>query len=531
MYLLIILTSIWIPLVMMKSCKYSKCTCLKHCQKDVYNISDNKTCTIENFPIHTLNTSDFHLRCIKRLEKVEFINNSIKTIQPGFFSNFTSLKHLELSQNPEIKENIRYALEGLNKIKLETLLLSNISMNDQILSDNYAFFPRTLRTLSLTANELTTFPMTYVQGLGDLTSLNLSYNIHFRHLEVDKVNKTLPLTNISLAFTGFFWKKLFKNNDSVCVLPHLKHFDLGHTFVNVSTIAVEDNCLQNLKILIVKHCIFEDGLYNDSFKYLYNLKTLSLSETFNIYQVPVMSMQLEHLDMNDLKFNFIENDNTIGMFSNLTSLKHLEVRGLDLGAWKRNNLETFLKPLENLTFLNASCNNLGFIPKVIQTFSKLEDLILTNNMINELGNAISKSMILRNIQLQHNRIEIVDVEGLPKTVESFDLSGNPFRCNCSLVPYIIWLKEKKLYKPNEHQWTKNYVCARPLDKRNKSLAEFHPKPTDCQPFNKYVITAMVLCCLMVLIVFVTNIVECCKERKKRKKRPRFRYRRLQPTAS
>ncbi|XP_061197747.1 toll-like receptor 4 [Saccostrea echinata] len=528
------ISSLLISPVLMIHVKCSGCACYnKKCDRNAGVTNDTRTCTIVNSPIPTLNISDFSLPCIEGLENITFINNNMKAIQAGFFSNSTNLTYLDLSQNPDIGGTIQHTLNSLNNTKLETLFLNNISMNDQILSEYYAFLPRTLRTLSLRANELTTFPMTYVQRLHNLTELDLSHNIHFRHLEVQDVNLTLPLKNLSLAFTGFFWKKLFTNNRNSCVLPELAYLNLSHTFVNVSTIAVANNCLQNLQYLIVKHCIFEDGLYNNSFKYLSNLKNLSLSETFNIYQVPVMSMPLEHLDMNDLKFTFSENNNTMYMFSNLMRLKHLEIRKLNLGAWKHSSLEIFLKPLKNLTYLDASCNGLNFLPTVIQTFSKLENLILTNNTITELGNAISKSMILKNIHLQYNRIEIVDVHGLPNTVKTLDLSGNPFRCTCGLVPYIIWVKEQKLYTSKlVEEWRKTYFCAHPLEKRNKSLVLFHPKPTDCQPFNKYVITAMVLCCLMVLIVFVTNIVECYKERKTNKKtHPKFRYRRLQRTAS
>lgn len=497
----------------------SKCVCYKpNSEHDKERPADNK-CEIINHIIGELKFQDFDEHCVKGLETVIFVNTSIHKIEEGFFSNFTKMISLNMSQNQNIGPGIKDALYRINK-KLEILKLDNITMNDEILLEIHtlALFPPSLHTLSLRENKLTTFPMQWIQQLTNLTSLDLSQSIHFRHIEVHDVNKSLPLTNLSVAFTGFFLKTLFKNESGDCVLPSLAYFNLERTFVNVSTIDVPDNCFQNLTHLIIKHSIFEDGLYRNSFRYLKNLKWLSLSETFNIYQLPVMNMSLKGLEMNNLQFNFYPSSQNLHIFGNLSSLEHLEIQSLNPGNWSDSSMSDLLSPLQNLKYLDASNNNLSFMPTVISTMSKLETLILSNNSIGVWHSIISGSQHthLRTILLQNNEIEFVDVLYLPQNVTKLDLSGNPFLCTCDLVPFLIWVKENHLYTATLiKEWGTHYFCALPWNMRNLSLVKFNPKPTDCQPFNKYVITAMVLCCFMVLIVFVTNVVVCYKERTKK----------------
>jgi hypothetical protein len=443
------------------------------------------------------------------------------------------MTYLDISDNPNIGTRIKDALYGIKNIKLKTLKLNNISMNDEILLEVHELFPPTLHNMSLRSNEFTTFQMEWVQELEHFTSLDLSWSIHFRHIEVSDVNKSLPLTNLYVGFTGFFFKTLFKNESGHCVLPNLAYFDMERTFLNVSTINVPDNCFQSLRYLNIRHNIFEDGLYNDSFRYLTNLQWLILSETFNIYQLPVLSMSLQKLEMNNLRFNFYPDNQNLHIFGNLSSLEHLEIQSLNPGNWSDTSLTELLKPLKNLKYLDASYNNLSFMPSAISTMSELETLILSNNSIKVWHSVLSSTQHtkLSTVLLQNNSIEFVDVHYLPQNITTLNLSGNPFRCTCDLVPFLIWVKENHLFTATlAEEWRTRYFCAQPLDMKNSSLVKFNPKPTDCQPFNKYVITAMVLCGLMVLIVFVTDVVMCYKERKK-KQNTKVRYRKLRSITS
>lgn len=63
----------------------------------------------------------------------------------------------------------------------------------------------------------------------------------------------------------FFWIKLFKNSNLMCILLNFIEFYFLFIFVNVLVIDVNDNCLDNLEVFDLDYCLFEDGLYNDSF--------------------------------------------------------------------------------------------------------------------------------------------------------------------------------------------------------------------------------------------------------------------------
>lgn len=121
--------------------------------------------------------------------------------------------------------------------------------------------------------------------------------------------------------------------------------------------------------------------------------------------------------------------------------------------------------------------------------------------------------------MEWNLIETVDPHSIPKRVVEFPLEGNPFLCTCELMPYKNWVKERKLSKIIK-DWASKYQCSKPHQWEGKTLDMFRPKITDCQEFNAYVITAIVLCFLMVIIVIATNIYS---RRRKQNILKKFQY--------
>lgn len=481
-------------------------------------------CTVSNTPLLNLTIKEF-VGCMKDVKALSFINTSTRWIENGFFVNFTKLKKLEFINNTKVSQCLKN-LTGIDKTKLEDLTLNNISLNDENLKDIYAIFPSTLKSLTLRSNHITTFPLNWIQGLKNLTSLDLSQSIQFRHFISDKVREPLALTDLLVTGTSFFWTKLFKNSNSTCILPNLTNFHLSSTFVNVSATNVEDNCLSNLKLLDLDHCIFEDGLYNDSFRFLPNLQKLNISESFNIYQLPILNTSLQELRMNNVQMKFDETKDHLHIFRNLENLQHLEISHINLGTWSDDSIGTLLDSLTNLQCINASNNNLKFLPSVFLKLHNLTTVILTNNSIPQWHQPAFQSKNLESLNLENNAIEYLNTDFLPTSIRILNLKGNPFRCTCDLVPFIIWAKQNNLYSDILKNRTR-YVCDFPMDRKNKSLADFNPLPTDCRPFNKVVITAMVLCGLMVIVVCVTDIVVCYRERREMAKR-KPRYKKLSP---
>lgn len=462
---------------------------------------------------------------MKDVEALSFINTSTRWIENGFFVNFTHLTKLEISTNPNISQCLNN-LTGIDKTKLQELTLNNISLNDEKFKAIHTIFPSTLKYLTLRSNHITTFPLNWIQVLKNLTSLDLSHSLQFRHFVSDNVREALPLTDLFVRGTSFFWTKLFKNSNLTCILPKLTKFYLSSTFVNVSVTNVKDNCLNNLTVLDLDHCIFEDGLYNDSFRFLPNLQHLNISESFNIYQLPILNTSLKELKMNNIQMKFSETKDNLHIFRNLKNLKHLEISHINLSTWSDDGIGTLLGPLTNLQCIIASNNNLKFLPSVFLKLDKLETVILKNNSIPQWHQPAFQSKKLEKLNLENNAIAYLDTDFLPTSIKKLNLKGNPFRCTCDLVPFIIWAKQNNLYS-DILNYPNRYKCNFPLVMKNKSLADFNPLPTDCRPFNQIVITAMILCGLMVIVVCVADIIVCYRERREKVKR-KPRYRKLSP---
>lgn len=513
-----------------------KCPCFEY-SHDINasppEVTESKRCTVSNTLLPNLTLEKFK-KCGKHfhtdVEYLSFVNTSTKSIENGFFVQLKNLKELEFSRDP--KFNVSQCLKnvtGIDKTKLDKLILNEISLNDGNLEEICTIFPSTVQELILQANQITTFPLNCIQGLKKLNSLDLSQSIQFRHFISDTVREQLPLTDLSVSGTSFFWTKLFKNNNLTCILPNLTRFNLANTFVNVSATNVEDNCLSNLTELNLDHCIFEDGLYNDSFQFLPKLTSLTISESFNIYQLPLLNTPLRCLKMNNIQMKFNDTYDHQHIFRNLKNLKHLEISHVNLGSWSDESIGTLLSPLKKLQDITASNNNLTFLPSVFLRLDKLKTVVLTNNVIPQWDQQRFQSDNLKKLDLENNSIEYLNTDFLPTTIRMLNLKGNPFRCTCDLVPFIIWARKNNLYSDILSDKSRRYVCDFPMDKKNKTLAEFNPKPTDCLPFNNIVITAMVLCGLMVVVVCVTDIVVCYRERRGKAKRGP-RYRKLSPVA-
>lgn len=502
----------------------TKCPCYKRQLQHYSNKEKNKSCILEDSLVKVLSLKDFYSDCIRNVTNFTLSNTQTQSIESGFFGNFTKLKILTVG-NIRLTHNITPAFKGIQNTMLETLKLEKVATNDDILENVYSQLPPNLtELLLLEINHLTTFPLHRIQSLERLNTLFLNNSMSFRHFVFENISKPLPLKTLSVANTSYFWTSVFKNNEKKCVLPYLENFNLSHTFVNVSTTMGKADCLENLKVLDLQHCIFEDGLYNDSFRLLPKLQRLIISEAINIYQLPLLNNSLTHLEMNKIQFNFNATPDNLNIFGNLERLQHLEIRCLNLGQWSDGDFEFLLKPLTNLQYFDASDNNLTVIPKAFLKMHMLQTVILENNLITQWHREIFQSENLTELRLQNNLIEYLDTRFIPSTVEKLNLSHNPFLCTCDLVPFIIWVKErKKLYHDWFDDWRHRYICACPKNKQNKSLSEFNPKPTDCQPFNKIVITAMVLCCLMVVIVFIAQLVAWHRERKGvSSKKPKYR---------
>jgi hypothetical protein len=170
-----------------------------------------------------------------------------------------------------------------------------------------------------------------------------------------------------------------------------------------------------------------------------------------------------------------------------------------------------------MRILDLSYVGITAIPDIMWEMQNLASLRLNYNKISQLHATNTTCKSLKNLNLKWNRIASLNPSFIPSSVTDLNLEGNPFNCSCQLMSYVIWVKEKKFVKIQNDWLRGRYICAKPRAFKGKSLATFvnRIQPSDCKPFNDYIIAAIVLCLIMVAIVIVTNVVVWWKRKYKK----------------
>lgn len=455
------------------------------------------------------------LQCCKNI-LVSDLN--IHFIQKELFSKFVKLKKLSLHNLPLEGEAIKNSLG--KELKLTHLSLENVGLNNKLLESLLPYLPKTLTLLDLKNNSLTYFSTDFISNT-TVDTLDLSRNQNITMM-LDK--EALSLIHLDLSHSNCEWKTS-PENKSVCKIPNLLTLNFEGNRLNLSTFdnRNDENCFWYLKSLNLSLCDLTEPITNESFSFFPNLTSLYLDGISNIEQFPSFQNTelLTELSLNDIKYFVNPTLENMNIFKNLHKLRRLKMQNWELHLWNETELTVLFSPMiKTLEHLDLKSTGLSTIPLVIKEMNELKKLILTSNNISS-WNSISENTNknLTSLFMERNMIETVDPHSIPKRVVNFPLEGNPFLCTCELMPYKNWVMEKKL-REIVKDWATKYHCSKPRQWAGHTLYEFRPKITDCQEFNAYVITAIVLCFLMVIIVIATNIYS---RRRKQNILKKFQY--------
>ncbi|XP_062861766.1 toll-like receptor 8 [Trichomycterus rosablanca] len=306
-----------------------------------------------------------------------------------------------------------------------------------------------------------------------------------------------------------------------------------------------------------------DLAYDNAFKELNKLEVLDLSFNPHYFTVPGVTHNLQFLK--NLPFLRVLNMSNNGIFTLTTkqmysdSLNELQFQHNYLGKlWKEKD-ETYDKifqNLKNLTHLDISYNNINKIPYRVYTylpdtmkrlrlahndltsfnwtlmrrFKHLEELILSSNYLLYISKNISVDIpSLHYLDLSHNKISqlssgfllgavnlhwldvsynrlaTINQSTFPSKAENhlrnLWLHGNPFRCTCDIMDFILWIYQSDMKIP---KLATSVKCSRPDIKRGKGVIFFDIKECidDHLAFLAYFCSTL----LILVVTFVATVM-------------------------
>lgn len=417
------------------------------------------------------------------------------------------IKHINLSQNKI--NSVHFTLE----IYLY-LITIDISFNKiQKLGSSNFQSQLHLNTLDLSHNSIKTLDKDVFKGLKTLKTLNLSFN----NIENIAPNSFHDLHQLEV---------LHLSDNNVVSFED----DLFQYLLNLRTLFLDNNQILDIP--------------TDNIKYVSKLETLSLAKNLIEYIDKDSFPAMETLKYLALGRNVISNIHS-NSFDGLFSLQHLDLSD--------NNLTTILtaqlSKLSNLTTLNLSGNYFYSIPPVaFRGLFKLHTLHLDRmpNLTKIDQRAFVDNIKLENISFDDNK----EIKTLPtrlfygnprvlhismadnglSTLESshfpldqlqtLQLGGNPFICNCSLM--WLWnleLEQNAKQTLNDSGFTldiNKIGCAGPEELADKLLVEVGESEIQCS-LSWVAVAALSTCStcvvfIILVLVFYVKKFQCGKEK-------------------
>lgn len=235
-----------------------------------------------------------------------------------------------------------------------------------------------LKTLDLSGNRLTYLSDESLYSMTTLEVLKLADN-QLAALPPTVFNKSQQLQELHL-----------QNNSLTLVTPELF------------------NGLDHLVLLNLSHnAIASHLLSHDTFAGLTNLKVLDLSHN-QLTDLSFLS-SLDHLEVLMLDHNQLETLQRVPLHLKKLSITHNQLKQVNLRV--------------NLTHVNLSYNRLTSVDEALN-FNALQDIVLSNNQLKVLPQALLNSSSIKSLDLAYNGISILPALSGMKNLHFLGLDGN-----------------------------------------------------------------------------------------------------------
>lgn len=405
----------------------------------------------------------------REIREIYMQNNELETLPKRIFNRLEQLLVLDLSANKLRSDHIEDETFG-GLIRLIVLDLSHNSVaritrnmfkdlfflqilnlnNNSILSvDDNAFSPLyNLHTLNLGQNKLNVIEDHVFNGLFILNKLNLNNNL-ISYISENAFANCSDLKELDLSSN-----KLTKIPEAILQLPFLKSLDLGENLLTEITNSSFQNLSQLTGLRLIDNQI--GNLTAGMFSSLPSLQVLNLAKN-KIQSIETETFQKNtQLEAVRLDANFISDIN--GVFVSLKKLlwlnlseNHLvwfdyafipgSLKWLDIHANFIEILGNYYKIQNELHVktLDASHNRLVSL-SAMSVPNSVELLFINNNYISNIEtDAFIEKHNLTRVDMYANEIETLDINSLrvsrvpdERVLPEFYISGNPFRCDCTM---------------------------------------------------------------------------------------------------
>uniref|UniRef100_A0A8B9HT48 TIR domain-containing protein n=1 Tax=Astyanax mexicanus TaxID=7994 RepID=A0A8B9HT48_ASTMX len=421
---------------------------------------------------------------LKNLSVLNLGVNFLQNINLTVFNRFYNLSVISLIENRLTFTGLRSAYsQGLCRSDMNSEIQEEPELKSPYIHRDSQFRlvppfikPECLKTgpvLDLSKNNMFYLNPDYLQAVGNITCLNLSYN------------------EISSYFNG----------TEFIQFPKLKYLDLSHNRIYLRLKSAFDE-LKELEILDLSHNehYFEIAGVSHTLAFLENLEhlkvlNLSWNEINTLSNKTLISRSLEELRFqgNRLDIMWKKYQGFKYLFKFLTNLTLLDISYNKLREIPQNILSFFPSTLKYLNLnrnqlrnfcweqlhflpeletLDLSKNKLDFVNERPLAHSRsLAVLDLSHNLISTLGiDILKQAKRLWSLNLSFNRLEIINDTSFQVNDSSYlrtlHLESNPLRCTCDLLDFVLWLENSEVEVP--HLAT-GVLCDLPAPKKGQPM--------------------------------------------------------------
>ncbi|XP_076076071.1 toll-like receptor 2 [Mytilus galloprovincialis] len=440
-------------------------------------------------------------------------NNGIVTVANDTFKYLNTMRTLEISYEEELDSStLETSLRSVNLSTIETLKFENNGWEKipDTLFKNLA--GANISTLSLNFNILLTFDASFLRPfnlVGKITCRNNRIERLVITNDFEKV-KELDLTANQIVIIP----KFCSANEST-LAPSLEKLTLFDNAIR-SLSSRSFRCLNKLRELILdNNRIIEIG--NDIFLPLTSLERLSVSHlklrklesrAFNC-----ISLQKLQFIQNDFKFTDLDRFDSKSIFQFLHNLTNLDLTRNYLPKNETIFLQMF-EPLDNLQKLVLQKTFFSTLPDMFfQKKPFLRILILQGNSISKWDRTLFHNVTsLKILNFNGNAINLINETSFPESVfaslESLDLSYNPFWCTCNHKWFVDYLRASNL-STKLVKWPDNYLCSFPEKLKDTKIVDYLPTEETCSESDPSdIFIGSVLFCAVSIILIGSVTLKC-----------------------